>query len=224
MSHASEGDRLQRLFSTFPARWPGVGLLVLRAAVGLTAAVEGGEYIAISGPTSPGTLAVGLVLVAGGASLLAGLLTPLAAIADRIVRRRSRSALAPHAQPDPLRRRPDDCLRRHRRPGDRPARSRRLLDRLLPVRPPRDRHPAGRLPGTCGDTQPGHSTVTVTGDSQTGQSREEIDSFCVQSSRYQAVCPSFYETWSFTPPVWHVADGRGNATRAPGTLNRDCPL
>jgi uncharacterized membrane protein YphA (DoxX/SURF4 family) len=78
--HACEGDRLQRLFSTFPARWPGVGLLVLRAAVGLTAAVQGGAYLAIDGPASPGTLAVGLVLAAGGASLLAGLLTPLAAM------------------------------------------------------------------------------------------------------------------------------------------------
>ena len=78
--HASEGDRLQRLFSAFPARWPGFGLLVLRAAVGLTAAVQGGAYLAIDVPASPGTLAVGLVLAAGGVSLLAGFLTPLAAV------------------------------------------------------------------------------------------------------------------------------------------------
>ena len=77
--HACKGDRLQRLFSTFPARWPGVGLLVLRVAVGLTAAVEGGAYLASVGPPSPGTLAAGLVLAAGGLSLLAGFLTPLAA-------------------------------------------------------------------------------------------------------------------------------------------------
>lgn len=78
--HAFEGDRLQRLFSTFPARWPGAGLLVLRAAVGLTAVVEGGAYLGLDGPASPGTLAGGLVLAAGGVSLLVGFLTPLAAV------------------------------------------------------------------------------------------------------------------------------------------------
>jgi uncharacterized membrane protein YphA (DoxX/SURF4 family) len=78
--HASEGDPLQRLFSAFPARWPGVGLLVLRAAVGLTAAVEGGAYLASAAPASPGAVAAGLLLAAGGVSLLAGFLTPLGAV------------------------------------------------------------------------------------------------------------------------------------------------
>jgi hypothetical protein len=54
--------------------------LVLRAAVGLTAAVEGVAYLGIDGPASPGTLTIGLVLAASGASLLAGFLTPLAAV------------------------------------------------------------------------------------------------------------------------------------------------
>ena len=74
-----EGDPLQRLFTTFPARWPGVGLLLLRTAVGLVAAVEGGAYIGIDGAGSLRAMAVGLLLAASGASLLAGFLTPLAA-------------------------------------------------------------------------------------------------------------------------------------------------
>jgi uncharacterized membrane protein YphA (DoxX/SURF4 family) len=68
---------LQRLFSTFPARWPGVGLLVLRTAVGLTAVVEGGAYVGTD--AAPAGALAGLLLAASGASLLAGFLTPVAA-------------------------------------------------------------------------------------------------------------------------------------------------
>ena len=69
----------QRLFSTFPARWPGVGLLLLRAAVGLTAVVEGAAYLATDGEPA-GALAGGLLLAASGALLLAGFLTPVAGV------------------------------------------------------------------------------------------------------------------------------------------------
>ena len=78
--HAGEGAPLQRLFSTFPAGWPGVGLLVLRLAVGCAAVVAGG--VCLEGDA--GTAVVRLVL--GGwsspraaSSLLAGFLTPFAA-------------------------------------------------------------------------------------------------------------------------------------------------
>jgi uncharacterized membrane protein YphA (DoxX/SURF4 family) len=72
-----EGDPLQRLFSTFPAGWPGVGLLMLRAAAGVVALVEGSTF------AGAGTMAAtaGVVLAASGASLLLGFLTPVASVA-----------------------------------------------------------------------------------------------------------------------------------------------
>src|ERR1700722_2425091 len=69
---------LARLFSTFPSGLPGVGLLLLRAAVGVTAVIQGGVYLA-----DHVTLAcwvVGSVMVAGGVSVLIGFLTPVASI------------------------------------------------------------------------------------------------------------------------------------------------
>jgi uncharacterized membrane protein YphA (DoxX/SURF4 family) len=73
-------DPLQRLFSTFPDGRPGIGLLVLRAAVGAIATVQGILYLSGSVDRAPLTIAVGLVLVASGASLVIGLLTPVASL------------------------------------------------------------------------------------------------------------------------------------------------
>ena len=78
---ASQGRyALQRLYSTFPGGRPGIGLLLLRAAVGLTAVAEGIFYI--SGPSSPtsGGWLLGLLLIASGAALTAGFLTPIAGL------------------------------------------------------------------------------------------------------------------------------------------------
>ena len=71
---------LQRLYSTFPGGRPGIGLLLLRAAVGLTAAAQGVFYL--SGPSDPfsGRWLLGLVLIASGAALAAGFLTPIAGL------------------------------------------------------------------------------------------------------------------------------------------------
>ena len=76
---ASQGRyALQRLYSTFPGGRPGIGLLLLRAAVGFTAAAEGVFYL--SGPSNPtsGRWLLGLLLIASGAALAAGFLTPIA--------------------------------------------------------------------------------------------------------------------------------------------------
>jgi hypothetical protein len=70
------GTRLQRLFSTFPAGRPGLGLLLLRVAVGVTlgmgAASETGD--------APVRLAwaASAVATAASASLVVGFVTPLA--------------------------------------------------------------------------------------------------------------------------------------------------
>jgi uncharacterized membrane protein YphA (DoxX/SURF4 family) len=71
---------LQRLYSTFPGGNPGLGLLVLRAAVGLAAAAHGVLYL--SGPSipSPGKWLLGLVLIVSGMALTAGFFTPVAGL------------------------------------------------------------------------------------------------------------------------------------------------
>jgi hypothetical protein len=71
---------LQRLYSTFPGGRPGLGLLLLRAAVGLTAAAEGIFYL--SGPSDPSSSKwlLGLVLITSGASMTAGFFTPFAGL------------------------------------------------------------------------------------------------------------------------------------------------
>ena len=71
---------LQRLFSTFPRGWPGVGLLLLRAVVGATAAIQGTYYLANGDNPAILTLIVAMLMVVGGASLVMGLLTPLAGV------------------------------------------------------------------------------------------------------------------------------------------------
>jgi uncharacterized membrane protein YphA (DoxX/SURF4 family) len=68
---------LQRLFSTFPSGWPGIGLLLLRVAVGAAAVIQGGAYLAAGGTLTLWTGAVGLVAFFSGASLVLGFLTPI---------------------------------------------------------------------------------------------------------------------------------------------------
>jgi uncharacterized membrane protein YphA (DoxX/SURF4 family) len=68
---------MQRLFSSFPRGWPGMGLLLLRAAVGLALGVQGQACLAGGEPWS-GAWIVGLLVIAAGASLLIGFLTPVA--------------------------------------------------------------------------------------------------------------------------------------------------
>jgi len=72
---------LQRLFfSTFPGGKPGIGLLLLRAGVGAAAIAQGGIYLADRRNLTLWTWAVGLLAIAGGASLLVGFLTKAACV------------------------------------------------------------------------------------------------------------------------------------------------
>lgn len=66
---------LQRLFSTFPNSWPGIGLLLIRLCLGITLIYLG--TVGLSGkPPEPITLIQNLIASAGGIFLLAGLWTP----------------------------------------------------------------------------------------------------------------------------------------------------
>ena len=67
---------LQRLFSTFPNGWPGVGLLLLRVCLGIVLIYFG--IAGLSGkPSESIALAQNLIASVAGLFLLAGLWTPL---------------------------------------------------------------------------------------------------------------------------------------------------
>jgi uncharacterized membrane protein YphA (DoxX/SURF4 family) len=78
--HETRRNALQRLFTTFPDGRPGIGLLLLRTAVGLGAIAAGVLYL--SGSTGPYWLKwlVGSVLTASGAAMAIGFLTPWAGL------------------------------------------------------------------------------------------------------------------------------------------------
>jgi uncharacterized membrane protein YphA (DoxX/SURF4 family) len=69
---------VQRLFFAFPGGWPGVGLLVVRAVIGLAILVQGTYYVSEPDPSLAGW-AVGSASIIAAGLLLIGLLTPLAA-------------------------------------------------------------------------------------------------------------------------------------------------
>jgi uncharacterized membrane protein YphA (DoxX/SURF4 family) len=71
--------RLQRLFSAFPGGWPGVGLLLLRLAIGIVVLVQGESYIGGKIESVAQTWIATVGFAAGGV-LLVGLLTPVAAL------------------------------------------------------------------------------------------------------------------------------------------------
>ena len=76
---------LRRLFSTFPGGARGLGLLMVRAAVGIVAVAYGGTWLADSGYPTIETLIVGIATVVSGAALLIGFFTPVAgAIVDLV--------------------------------------------------------------------------------------------------------------------------------------------
>jgi len=70
------GRILQRLFSTFPNSWPGVGLLLLRVCLGV--ALICSAIAGLSGtPSEPIAFAQNSIAVVGAIFLLPGLWTPV---------------------------------------------------------------------------------------------------------------------------------------------------
>jgi uncharacterized membrane protein YphA (DoxX/SURF4 family) len=70
---------LQRLFFTFPGSWPGIALLLLRAAIGVTAVAQAVIYLSQGGGWTFELLFSCGILLAGGFCLLIGFATPLVA-------------------------------------------------------------------------------------------------------------------------------------------------
>ena len=70
---------MQRLFSSFPDGRPGLGLLLLRAAVGGVLVLQGGAWLA-GRALGPWTWAAGPLAIAAGAALLLGFFTPVASL------------------------------------------------------------------------------------------------------------------------------------------------
>jgi uncharacterized membrane protein YphA (DoxX/SURF4 family) len=68
---------LQKLFSTFPEGWPGLGLVLMRLAVALSAIVQGIGTL-IESPTQIFSWAIGPLEILVGTALLIGFLTPIA--------------------------------------------------------------------------------------------------------------------------------------------------
>ena len=72
---------LQRLFSSFPEGWPGIGLIFLRLTVAVNAIICAID--ALVGPNSHAISiwAIGSLAIAVGAAILVGFLTPAASAA-----------------------------------------------------------------------------------------------------------------------------------------------
>jgi putative oxidoreductase len=70
------GCALQRLFSTFPDRWPGFGLLLMRLGIGVALVYIGAAGLLVE-IAAPVTVAQNVIATAAGIFLLAGLWTPI---------------------------------------------------------------------------------------------------------------------------------------------------
>ena len=75
---------MQRSFSTFAPGWPGVGLLVLRTALGVPLLIEGAALLAKWRGTSRPLILVALISVAAGVALQLGYSVGRGAIAGAV--------------------------------------------------------------------------------------------------------------------------------------------
>jgi uncharacterized membrane protein YphA (DoxX/SURF4 family) len=76
---------VQRSFSTFASGWPGVGLLVLRIALGIPLLVEGVALLADWRDTASLLIVVALISIAAGVTVLVGRSVGLGAIVGGVV-------------------------------------------------------------------------------------------------------------------------------------------
>ena len=78
------GHQLQKLFTTFPDGWPGLGLLLIRLVIALGTLIQGIDAFAGPGNHTFPSCAAGALGILVGAALLVGFLTPLAGAAAAI--------------------------------------------------------------------------------------------------------------------------------------------
>jgi uncharacterized membrane protein YphA (DoxX/SURF4 family) len=71
---------LSKFYSTFPGGWQGLGLLLLRVAVGGTLIVQGSAYLLELHELSFRPWAICLLMLGSGSTLLMGFLTPVTSI------------------------------------------------------------------------------------------------------------------------------------------------
>jgi len=75
---------VQRLFSSFPEGWPGVGLIFLRLAVAVNAIICGLDALVAPNSHAITVWVVGSLAIAVGAAIFAGFLTPAAGAAATV--------------------------------------------------------------------------------------------------------------------------------------------
>jgi uncharacterized membrane protein YphA (DoxX/SURF4 family) len=73
------------MFSTFPGRWPGAGLLLLRVACGTAFIVESAAYFGEKRGLAFLPAALGILMIMVGALLLIGFVTRLAALVGALI-------------------------------------------------------------------------------------------------------------------------------------------
>lgn len=69
---------MRRLYSTFPGSLPGAGLLLLRTTIGLGMLIQAYSWLIESQASGTGMWVLGLLVLVVGISLILGFLTPLA--------------------------------------------------------------------------------------------------------------------------------------------------
>jgi uncharacterized membrane protein YphA (DoxX/SURF4 family) len=75
---------LQRLFSSFPEGWPGIGLILLRLTLALNAIICGVDALVGPNGHAIGVWMVGPLSIAIGVAILVGFLTPVASAAAMV--------------------------------------------------------------------------------------------------------------------------------------------
>ena len=76
---------MQRLFTSFPDGWPGIGLLVLRCVLGAEFAGQILQRLFVSGPEQVTIHLADVLAILVAVSLSLGVFTPLAAIAGGVL-------------------------------------------------------------------------------------------------------------------------------------------
>src|ERR1700754_4038742 len=71
---------MQRLFSTFPNRWPGLGILLLRCAVGSATILRSVDWFSTNSTQNWHGSTLAATALRAGCLIIVGLLTPLACV------------------------------------------------------------------------------------------------------------------------------------------------